>query len=227
MSDKERVRKVIFWLISEGLASSQKNIAEILGYNESSFSQIVKGDKPVSQKFITNLSSKFEKINKAWILTGEGSMLKEGSTTSETSTITDSKSDLSTEHIIKYFELEATAGVLEVLDDSKATYKNIVIPGFDDCDFALNVAGDSMYPELKSGQIAILKEWKESYIEYGNTYLVVTRNGHRMIKRLRAAESKDEVLCESVNPIYDPFEIKKADILKLYLVKGHIERSAI
>lgn len=222
MSDfKERFLK---YLKIKTLDSNLRLIERQLGLSNGAIDKLGDGTR---KQTIDKISTTFEDLNINWLRTGEGSMLKEGSTTSKTSTTTDSKSDLSTDHIIKYFELEATAGVLEVLDDSKAAYKNIVIPGFDDCDFALNIAGDSMYPELKSGQIAILKEWKESYIEYGNTYLVVTRNGHRMIKRLRAAESKDEVLCESVNPIYDPFEIKKEDILKLYLVKGHIERSAI
>ena len=84
-----------------------------------------------------------------------------------------------------------------------------------------------MYPELKSGQIVDLNEWRECYIEYGHTYLLVTKNNHRMIKRLRRAADAEEVTCESANSLYDTFQIKRADILKLFLVKGHIERSVI
>ena len=114
-----------------------------------------------------------------------------------------------------------------MVEEPSAIYKAMMIPGFEDCEVALNVGGDSMYPELKSGQIVALKEWRESYIEYGHTYLVVTKHNHRMIKRLRRAADAEEVTCESANSLYDTFQIKRADILKLFLVKGHIERSVI
>jgi phage repressor protein C with HTH and peptisase S24 domain/DNA-binding XRE family transcriptional regulator len=202
----------------------QSDLCVILDITQPYLSSIENGKRPLNEEKLNILYShygdvvlKYKQTDRPIILSG---------VTSKDSIITIDHTQTQ-DHIIKYYDVEATAGNVEVFDDAKATYKNIVIPGFDDCDFALNVLGDSMYPELKSGQIAILKEWKEPYIEFGHTYMVVTKTGHRMIKRLRSSKQKDEVICESANEIYDSFELKKEDINKLFLVKGHVERSAI
>lgn len=204
------------YLLAKELDGNLRNVERMIGLSNGALDKIGDGTR---KQTIDKISIRFPDLNITWLKTGEGSMIKTAPLIALNNAIED--------HIIKYYDVEATAGNVEVFDDAKATYKNIVIPGFDDCDFALNVLGDSMYPELKSGQIAILKEWKEPYIEFGHTYMVVTKTGHRMIKRLRSSKQKDEVICESANEIYDSFELKKDDINKLFLVKGHVERSAI
>lgn len=129
---------------------------------------------------------------------------------------------------MKYYDLDASAGntsMFETWNDSMC--KEINVPGFGDCDFALNVWGDSMFPSLHNGSIAICKEWKQSFIEYGYIYLIITNENHRMIKYLKPGSSDDTITCESENKFYQPFEIRKDEILKLYMVKGSIERSTI
>ena len=124
--------------------------------------------------------------------------------------------------------IEGTASKAIVFDDEREENFQIMnIPGFEDCTDAINVWGDSMYPVLKSGEIIILKEWKESFINYGKIYLVVTRNGNRMIKYLKPAEEKGMIKCVSENPEHPAFDVPLKDILKIYLVKGHIEKCAI
>ena len=76
MTNKERVRKVVDWLIYMGYARNEKEIAEKLGYTKSSFSQIINGRVPLSGRFVEKLSSVDEDINKIWVATGEGEMLK-------------------------------------------------------------------------------------------------------------------------------------------------------
>lgn len=75
MSEIERVIKVINWLIFEEIVSSRKDLAEKIGYTESSISQILNQKVPLSTKFINKLSNFNPQINKEWILTGEGEML--------------------------------------------------------------------------------------------------------------------------------------------------------
>ncbi|HCY40369.1 MAG TPA: hypothetical protein DHV48_03305 [Prolixibacteraceae bacterium] len=129
---------------------------------------------------------------------------------------------------MKYYDIDASAGntsMFETWNDSLC--KEINVPGFGDCDFALNVWGDSMLPSLHNGSIAICKEWKQSFIEYGFIYLIITNENHRMIKYIRPGSSPETITCESENKFYEPFEIRKDEILKLYMVKGSIERSTI
>ncbi len=129
---------------------------------------------------------------------------------------------------LNYFDVDASAGNTSMFETWNEAYcREISVPGFGDCDFALNVWGDSMLPTLHSGSIAICKNWKESFIEYGFIYLIITTQNHRMIKYIRPGSSEETVMCESENKFYAPVEINKEDILKLYIVKGSIERSTV
>jgi transcriptional regulator with XRE-family HTH domain len=88
--------------------------------------------------------------------------------------------------IIRYYEIDASAGSVEMFDyGNNSSYKELVIPGFEDCDIALNVWGDSMEPALNKGEIVLCKEWKENFIDFGYIYLIITRENYRMIKYIQ------------------------------------------
>lgn len=74
MTDLQRVKKTINWLIFIGFAENERDIAEKLGYKKASLSQILNGHTPLSEKFVKNLCSADENLNEVWILTGEGDM---------------------------------------------------------------------------------------------------------------------------------------------------------
>ena len=83
MSNLKRIKKVINWLIYNEIGESEKEIAERLGYTKSSFSQIVNGKVPLSDKFISKLCSLDENINLVWVQSGEGEMFLEHNLNSE------------------------------------------------------------------------------------------------------------------------------------------------
>ena len=83
MSNLKRIKKVINWLIYKEIGESEKEIAERLGYTKSSFSQIVNGKVPLSDKFISKLCSLDENINLVWVQSGEGKMFIEHNLNSE------------------------------------------------------------------------------------------------------------------------------------------------
>lgn len=72
-----RIKKVINWLIFKGIAGNETELAELTGYKKSSFSQLVNGKVPLSDKFISKLCLYDENINEDWIKTGQGEMFKE------------------------------------------------------------------------------------------------------------------------------------------------------
>lgn len=76
MTDIQRIDKVLKWLVFVGFADNNMEVAVKLGYTKSSFSQIINGKVPLSDKFIDKLSSANPNINKLWILSGNGEMLK-------------------------------------------------------------------------------------------------------------------------------------------------------
>lgn len=60
-----------------GYATSRKELAELIGYKDTSLSQIENGKVNVSSKFAKNLSNLDSRINESWIMSGEGEMLLE------------------------------------------------------------------------------------------------------------------------------------------------------
>lgn len=85
MEELRRVKKVINWLIFKEIADSERALAEIMGYTKSSFSQIVTGKVPLSEKFMKRLCSLDENINFVWLQSGEGEMLISDNLNSEVS----------------------------------------------------------------------------------------------------------------------------------------------
>lgn len=76
MTDLERVIKVVDWLIFEKVVKSRRELAEVLGYTESSMSQILNGKVTLSERFIKKLSTIDDRINEDWIRHESGNMLK-------------------------------------------------------------------------------------------------------------------------------------------------------
>lgn len=195
---------------------TQADIAAFLGCTQGFISQVEKGVSTLSPEFISIILA-----NPDWdtsMFTGDGEMLKEGA----------GDGSGRGSRIRYWVDVDATAGGVELFDDMTTNrFIDLSIPEFRDCTDAVNLYGDSMMPLYRNGQIIILKEWKESFIDFGNVYLVITCNGNRMVKYLRRGSDADHVLCISENKDFDPFEIERKDILRLYLVKGGISKNTL
>lgn len=173
--------------------------------------------KNISAEVASRIIDAYPQFNIEWLLTGEGEMLKNAVEVATSG------------HRIRYWvDVDATAGGVTQFDDMMSSqYIDLAIPEFRDCTDAVNLYGDSMFPLYKSGSIIILKEWKESFIDFGNVYLIITKNGNRMVKYLRKGSDVAHVLCVSENKEFDPFEIEIGDILRLYLVKGGVHKNTL
>lgn len=212
MTTKERMKAVLAELeISEGTFETKCNLAK--GF----VSKIGDTIRVKSQEKIIN---HFPEINLTWLITGEGEMLNNGNTS-----IIEVPPK---EKTIKYFyDVDVSMGNIEFLNDPSQKYKEIIIPGYSDCKYAINAYGDSMHPLIKSGQIILLDDWRESFIAWGKIYLIVTKGGFRAIKYLFPSENNDMVKCVSENEKTNPpFDVPKEDI-KLFIVKGWICRDEI
>jgi len=76
MSQLERIKKVVLWLIGNGYGKSQADIGKLLGYsNKSYISQLFNGKTALPKDFIERLASIDSKINLVWIQSGEGEMI--------------------------------------------------------------------------------------------------------------------------------------------------------
>lgn len=75
MTDIERIRKAIDWLIFENKVKTRRELAENLGYTESSLSQILNEKVSLSEKFIKKLSNFDKSLNRDWLLYEKGEMI--------------------------------------------------------------------------------------------------------------------------------------------------------
>lgn len=76
-SIRERVRQTMEWLKDNRLFSSNRAIAEKMGYNPSVVSQVITGKSNVSERFVKSLCSIYPSLSFNWIWNGNGAMIQE------------------------------------------------------------------------------------------------------------------------------------------------------
>ena len=168
-------------------------------------------------------------INPNWLLTGKGNMLN---SESENNSLTVRK--LRTDTIIDnqdipLYDLQVSAGVKELFGGNKTQtpIDYIRIPKLPKCDGALYVAGDSMYPLLKSGDIVMYKEvnnpafniiWGEMYL----AYISNDDNEYFFTKFIKKSDREDYVQFVSKNQHHQTVEFPISSIKALALVKASI-----
>ncbi|MBI2259568.1 MAG: helix-turn-helix transcriptional regulator [Flavobacteriia bacterium] len=218
MSELERIKKVVNYLIYMEFASNETDLANKLGYKKSSFSQIMNGKVPVSDKFIDNLLKSNLNINKVWIKTGKGSMFLDQQEDKKPEILLPNK-------IIPLYDIEAVAGLYNtpvsiMEDDIMAKY---IVPDFTMAEFMVRVKGSSMYPKYNSGDIIACKMIKDiSLIQWGKVYLIHHFEQGAMVKRLFSSEKEAHFSCHSDNTKYPPFDVKINDLTNIALVVGVI-----
>lgn len=211
-------QRLILFIKGKGL--SQGRFEKAVGLSNGFVNNISKG---IGAEKLQKIISVFPDLNQNWLLTGEGAMLNEAAAHGNAAAASEKK------HTILYYpNVDGTMGGVQFLDNPDETHIEMSIPGYTDCRFAINAYGESMSPLIKSGQIVLLAQWQERFIDWGKIYLVVTRSGYRVIKRLLPGKTAATIVCRSENTEANPdFEIELADILQLYLVKGWVCRDVI
>lgn len=164
--------------------------------------------KRPSDEKLNAIASSFSDLNIDWLLTGEGEMLKTSTEQTET-----------TPYTVPLVPISAQGGSFNdfVVSVRDSDCEKVISP-VKHVDFALTVTGDSMAPEYPGGsQVLVRKVNERAFIEWGRVYVLDTCNG-TVIKKLNPGRDDDEVLCVSVNPDYQPFYVKLADVYGLYRV---------
>lgn len=206
----------------ENKGITQRSVAEVLGVSPAYINKLLSGKKAFGKKTAQQFQDLYG-LSASWLLTGDGDMLKNDSNTSQPN-----KGAFYLRTIKYYPNVDGAMGGVQFLDNPDETAIDMSIPGYTDCKFAINAYGESMSPLIKSGQIVLLAEWRERFIDWGKIYLVVTKSGYRVIKRLFPGVTEETIVCRSENKVASPdFEVDVDDILHIYLVKGWVCRDVI
>ncbi|MFV0417172.1 MAG: helix-turn-helix transcriptional regulator [Dysgonomonas sp.] len=211
-----RLEKVID---SSGLSINK--FATTIGLKRSeNLYRIKKGKNSISKELTELITTKYCNINKAWLLTGEGSMYTKPSLNKENNPATTKKIPFYDSAIFESEELNESP-LPEPL-------YYIDVPSLTNCDFASLFVGDSMKPKIPSGSIVALKEMDIQLILPGEMYLIVTEK-YTTIKYVRTV-SENHTLLKLVpenKEFYDEMLLDKALIRRIFMVKGVISTEVL
>lgn len=196
---------------------TQQAIADVLGVSQGAVTALLNG-KPFGSKTAQNWSDHFG-FNIAWLLTGEGAMLKHESPT-----------ELKSNTSIPFYDIDVTASIAEAFHDTPEIPQYYIdFPPLNDCTAAFPVFGESMEPDFFAGEVVLVKEITNvDSMLWGEPYLVITNancDNLRTIKNVYLSEDRQYFILRATNPRYSGDTIiSRNDVLKIFLVKGKVNR---
>lgn len=152
----------------------------------------------------------FPELNRDWLLTGEGEMLKEP------------QPEISYTDGVPYFDVDFKLGFDELTHPGTPNPECLIrMPGYEKATLWCNASGHSMEPEINSGDIIALQRIEDfSFLPFGDVYGIITTNGMRTIKRLGRSEREGYYRLIPTNKEYDEQEIPVSKIALVYRVMG-------
>lgn len=193
--------------------------------------------------------AKCPNIDANWLITGNGNMLKGGSTkpVEKDQLDNDSKQEISPSEfllrtdkvmqhnqIVPLYDIHATAGLVTLFKSDKQTPIDYYsIPNLPKVDGAVTVTGDSMYPLLKSGDIVFFRQINNiiENIYYGEMYLLDISNDdddYTTVKYVQTSEKgNDWIKLVSYNSHHSPKDIHLSWLKAAALIKGTLRLNSM
>lgn len=241
----QRVADVVKFLIFSNAALDKQDLSKKIGYNASSFSQIINGRVPVSDRFVERLLAFAPNINEKWLLTGEGEMLNQ----SPVSLVThDTRAEpidetngvplsiVSTE-IVEELKAEIKeAMAIPIISTEIASRPNLNIRKYIDdkagelehidpsdlthqADGAERIRKTSMLPTFAPGDIVFVRflNDKRNIID-GHTYYFDMRTRPTMIRRVKMEGDKLRLIAK--NPAFGDIIVSYDEVLNIADIVG-------
>lgn len=247
-ADLQRVTRVVEWLVYKQIVENRRDLAEKMGYTESSLSQILNGKVSLSEKFIKKLANMSDEIDLDWLLTGNskgqtignighmsGGAIVSGSHNRNIGNIrnNDRYDIVERERIgrltkgIPYYDVDFIGGFDDVENDQTITPAHYIdFPQYNKAESWVNVTGHSMEPLINHGDIIAIKKLEDwnTYLLYGEVYAIVTVE-YRTIKYVRKSPRGDDYLrLVPANNQFDEQDIPKSVIRSVFQILGCAKR---
>ena len=217
-------------LIRKSLGMTQEQLAQRLGVGKTALSMIETGKARLSARN-RNLLVQELNVNPEWLESGKGEMFNaDPSLAASFGRGAEMAMPLQS---VPLYSMEATAGLVPLFEQQSAhTPLNYIhIPNLPKCDGAVYVAGDSMYPLLKSGDIVLYKQLHDlEDIFWGDMYLLsIDMDGEEYItvKYVQRSEQDGYVRLVSQNPHHADKDIDMKRIRAIALVKASIRMNSM
>lgn len=197
-----------------------------IGASKGVISRAIANGTDIQSKWIQAIVENYPQYSPAWLLTGEGDMLKTKRSADSDSTLHESKIDkkeVISQETRPRIPFDAAAGSLSIALDSVSESdceRLPLIPILPRYDFTIIARGESMEPQYMSGdELACLFIKESSFIQWGRTHVLDTAQGI-VVKRIY--DHGTSITCKSNNPDYPDFDIPKEDIYRIALVVGYL-----
>lgn len=205
----ERIKQYIDYK-SISVAAFEKSI----GMSNASFGKCLKKGGAIGTDKLENILSVYPDISPNWLLTGNGTMLRNSTELTPTKDGTG----------IPLIPVEAMAGCFTgsqtVLLQECDHY---VVPAFKNADFLIYVRGDSMQPRYFSGDMVACKMLSPTdlFFQWGKVYVLDTDQG-ALIKKVEQGTDDETITLVSENENYKPFQIPRRAVYHIAIVMGLI-----
>ena len=217
-------------LIRKALGLTQEQLAQRLGVGKTALSMIETGKARLSSRN-RNLLVQELNVNPDWLESGKGEMFNaDPSLAASFGRGTEMAMPLQS---VPLYSIEATAGLVPLFEQqsSHTPINYIHIPNLPQCDGAVYVAGDSMYPLLKSGDIVLYKQLRDvEDIFWGDMYLLsIDMDGEEFItvKYVQRSDREGYVRLVSQNQHHADKDVEIKRIRAIALVKASIRMNTM
>lgn len=235
MTDNERLFLFFDYLIETGKIATQVQLAEVIGTNKAGISDLKSGRKKVTIDNIRSMKKAYPELNFNWMVLEEGGMLVQddpnvslvANTQTQSEFILRTDSRTSIQRIPLYDHIGA-ASLIRVFEGHHNIIDYITIPNLPKSDGAIYISGDSMYPLLKSGDIAIYKRLYDipGGILFGETYILSVRIDDDLTTVVKYVQKSDKgsdwIKLVSQNSHHAALDFHLSDIVAMGLVKASV-----
>lgn len=229
----------IFQRVAEAEGISITALERELGASRGVISRAIKQKSDVGSKWLFALVDKYPNYDLMKIIDGSYDIIKKRVDNSRIAEATEVFS-LKTDHTkgiqqVPLFNVEARAGMVALLSNinEQVVQEYISIPNMPQCDGAVHVTGDSMYPLLKSGDIVLFKKVEDlaNNIFWGEMYLValdVDGDEYVSVKYVQKSDRGDDFIqLISYNTHHQPKHFHLSHVNAMALVKASVRFNAM
>jgi transcriptional regulator with XRE-family HTH domain len=183
--DNKEVGERLRAIREEMKIKSARKFAMDAGVDQSQYSKIEKGELPLTDAIFNKLHKKYDidKENVLGIIVPHKTAKQNHiATRNHLKEVGESKKG-----IMVYESAPVQAGIRTVYHDEHQVPDYVLnIPQFKDCNYGTRASGDSMYPEIRNGDLIVCKELPlDARIIFGDIYVVHTKDGIETIKYIQ------------------------------------------